>query len=435
MNLSIGRRFRAMAAALVWFGLAGAGFGEDPAGPVALLGVVSQDAVGTGNHPVVAERPAGDDAAAAPGAASLDTPWQRLPESVRADLFGAIRRQLDQPARREEGLAGKEPVAAANTTAKAYRRWRDLGAVDPAWKSDETWPRFFFDRELDGEGRRILLSVYAKLKAEHIWQKINTFDRFDPSSPWPGFWAVPWDPEDFRRQLEALGYGADQVQTRGTRWAVRSSRTGMQFHVIGPEAHKDPRFVEIHLDFASPGVMTVEATLGSVVTAPVREVCYGVGAAWHWVKDVKHWGRDDYGERNDRMADRVKAAVHAQGIDVPDVDQGTYGAVVLSDLLKWDTGRSSEFGHVWLAPRRLHAGWWTGSGGSRSFTKVQQLGSTANPRFVLSYENGWVEITIEPGGGLRGRWYTGSGVDERNVPTHTEIHGSLVLGHVDGAPR
>jgi hypothetical protein len=411
-------------AALLWLGTAGGSFGEH----VHVSGI-SEETGGLGLLGIAAQ-PGGAEA----GPSTASTPdrsrWSRLPEDVRRELFRVIRRQLDHPGRSDETPRPINVAASQHgesvEMANAYQEWLRSGA------DRDTWPRYYFDHGLGEEGRRLLLSLHAKLKSEHIWERIETFDRFDPRhAARAAAWVMPLDgDQDLRDRLESLGYGPDQIDTRAPRWAVRSPRTGAQLHIIGPTG--DPRFVEVHIDIANPGRMVVEPTVGSILSSPIREVAYGCRALRHGKRDLLLEGSDEFGPLTERVADRVKAAVTRQGIHVPDVDEDAYGSVVLSDTVKWKTDPGS-FGWLWLRPQDRRAGWWTGADGPRDFTRVEYLASgpsPAPPRFVLTYEAGWAEISVTPDGRLSGRWFSGTGMTSSGRPTHVEFHGELVGGSV-----
>lgn len=283
--------------------------------------------------------------AQAPGPSQPDSPWGRLPEVVRDDLFQAIRNQLDQPPRADEPPGGTGDPQPSNLAATMDPNYADLSSAYFTWRNNETlskdkdtWPRYFFDHELDDDGRRILLTLHAKLKAEGIWDHLETFCRFAPAGATrAAFWAMPKMSMDrFQGFLRTLGYGDWYGASRPGRWGLRSFRVGAEFHVLAPSG--DPRFVEMHIEIANPGRQPVEgaAVLGildsdnplgdasrllehGVEDNPTRLVprslASHLGQGWReWSEELE----DALEERmRDGLADRVRAAVVAQGISVP----------------------------------------------------------------------------------------------------------------------
>lgn len=90
-------------------------------------------------------------------------------------------------------------------------------------------------------------------------------------------------------------------------------------------------------------------------------------------------------------------------------------------FLKWKTP-DWAFGHLWLKPQTLEAGWWTEGEGAQRFSKVErvegdiQCGYHSTFIYRLYYHNGFLEIGLEP-------------VREENVRTGVETADIETIEH------
>jgi len=368
-----------------------------PAQTLALLGVQ------TDAQPPAVMAPTTPAAASATAATTppASPHWDQLPAAAQTDLFRLMRNQLEQPPRQGE----QQPcLAACNCSNGAYGSWAALGLPK------DTWPAYYFE-QMGPDGRRILLTLYVKLKTDGVWDLLESFDSFYPPGAYAGFQPLPKNPAGFQAQLVALGYGDWFKASRPPRWGVRSPNMGLQPHIIGPPPGSDPRFVEFHLDFQNPGSY-------AWYDDPVEAAAKG----------LVHIEVDLRGATAEHMADRVLAAARSQGLTVPDVDQTSFAGYTLSNFLKWDTG-SSPLGFLWLDPSGAHAGFWTKKGGAQNFDSVTyspQSDPTKPLRFMLRSRGYFAEVYVQPDGDLTGLFYWTGNTDA------VELSGDLVEGHVYG---
>lgn len=344
----------------------------------------AQDVLGQG-------RPGAGAAPAAASPASLaapgSTPWLRLPPAVRADLARLLRRQM------VVGLA-------AHNHSDALKAWEAAGRpVD--------WPRWFFDVALNPAGRRGLLVMHAKLRDEGLWHVIGALGYLNREGD-TGFMFTA-GVADLAATLATFDYGNYWMADHGCTWGVRSPKTGAQLHF----RRSDPgRFVlfSVHIDLHNPGDGATDGWVPAVDCAVA----------------IQHWWEDDRNRDTTHTPDTVRAAVVAQGIAVPEVDAPVTGGVRLTEFLKWETDESGWFGHLWLKPRALQAGWWTQGEGARDFTAVTPLASRGDgPRFRLEYSNGHVDATVRADGDLRASWFQRSSGETRDFEGELEAGGVM----------
>ncbi len=340
-----------------------------------------------------------------PKTMAVTGPWGRLAPGHRDRIAPVIIAQLNHHSTDEvyENIAHQEYD-------DDYLKWKALGLPQ------ETWPIYQFNEIFDDDTRRLFLCVYTKMRYENFWSQIITVKRSSPKSPWPGFYVMPKGGEaGFKRYLEGLGYGDWFKASRKPRWGLRSPKTGYEFHIIQCPLDWDQRFVETHIDSYNPGT----SRTGLEVLAP------GVHWANYAAKGLKHVSDDKWWPNEKDVPGRLKAALRAQGLVVPDVDETTYDSgVTMSDFTKWKTP-DKHFGYLWINTRQNTAGWWTTYEGARNFSKVTCLGSAKDDGRVsyrLDYYNGFLLFRMK-GTSCEASWY------KENENRWIDVTGNRVMGH------
>lgn len=315
------------------------------------------------------QRATGEAPQAAPADFPPDTPWFRIPAELRAEFERVLEPQVEPNFRSDD----RAPIAEEYYD-ESFRAWQAAREEDPQL----SWSRYFFDTHLGIEGRRVLLCVQAKMAAEHIWHQIAVIGRFDPASPWPGFWAAPRDPSTFLAYLGKIGYGDWFGADRGDRWGLRSPDSGAQFHILGPASGGDPRMNEFHIDLSNPGDRSYIDFLS--------DAYHGLD---HLVND-----HPDFGADSENISERLREDIVDQGIEVHDPDLVSLEGAWISDFLKWETDEDDWFGYMWMNPREGTAGWWTEEEGARNFDRVILVSEEYPVTYRLEYGNGSLELLI-----------------------------------------
>lgn len=324
----------------------------------------------------------------APREEASPSPWARLAPEDRAALAGPLRAMGELPDHR-------------------------VGGFDP--DTHGSYARFYFDVHLAPGARRALLAVYAKLRAEGLWDEVAALTYMDDGqakNPDPGICFLPRR-DDFQAFLRSRGFGPWNMAAKPDRWGLRSPKVGAELHARGPnpDAPADVRdgVVSIHIDLNNPGRTALPTAL------PVP----GVDPAWTWARGGWHYLEDDHSRQETHSPEAIRRALLEQGIRVPDVDVTRSGRYEVSDFVKWYTGEDA-FGHVWLKPRARQAGWWTEGEGARSFDRVIVTGGA----YRLRYGNGFLDLWITGEDSVEGRWY------KQSDRATYEVEGRRVAGIV-----
>jgi hypothetical protein len=206
----------------------------------------------------------------------MANPWQTLTTDVQEDLAEALR--------------------------ASPHVW-DQGRFDPWYRKyypgsdverDDVYPEWRFNEGLPTpDERNSLLCLYAKLKADGIWDQVKSID-------WVGttavmlFWAVDGQ-ENLQTFLKGLNFsdrmiakhGDDNRTKKRWAWGLRSMHSGPQLHFRGPGT--PGLSINVHIDLHTPGP--------------------GDTGLWHLIED-------DWCRASTHKLTLVQAGLRSQHIDV-----------------------------------------------------------------------------------------------------------------------
>jgi len=222
-------------------------------------------------------------------------PWSALPRWWRGELARVIESQV------ETGLTVH--------TKKEFQAWRARG-TGAAPGAPGSWSQEYFDAVLEPDGRRVLLAMVAKLRAEQVWDWIGTLGYFDLSGAGGAMVVLPRYDDDrtIYRRLIDRGYGTWFMADRTGDWGLRSPRTGAQLHFRGPDADDDLPLVNVHVDLHNPGRTRFRGLASTVPAIPLAD--YAVRGGHHALEDLEH-------RAETHTADAVVDALREQGLSFP----------------------------------------------------------------------------------------------------------------------
>jgi hypothetical protein len=232
----------------------------------------------------------------------MANPWRLLAPDVQQALRVAL---LDPEVYSWYAGNNAKNVRKEVPGARPFGGWYDEYYRKPlgsAVNEKSVFAEWRFNHALTLPERNSLLCVYAKLRAEQLWEQVDTVY-------WVGATGeilfVPTQPPDALKQfLCKRGYGDWWLASHNCKWGVRSRFRGVQLHFRGP--HDKPRMVNAHIDLNNPGDST---TPGAKPTGAFAELGQALRHSW----------RDDTNRATTHTALQLRAALAGSGVAVPSV--------------------------------------------------------------------------------------------------------------------
>ncbi len=226
----------------------------------------------------------------------MTNPWRLLSGDVQTDL----QRTLVDPEVTSWFTGGnRNSVPKDIDGARSFGSWYDEFYRKSATDEVAVFPEWRFNHALTSAERNSLLCVYAKVKAEKLWEQIRTIH-------WVGATGeilfVPNQPSDALRQfLTTRGYGDWWMASHNCRWGLRSRFRGVQLHFRGPR--DNPSKVNVHVDLNNPGDPT---TPGAKPTNAIQELGQALRHSW----------RDDTNRGTTHTPSQLRAGLGSCGLSI-----------------------------------------------------------------------------------------------------------------------
>jgi hypothetical protein len=223
--------------------------------------------------------------------------WAMLAANVREDLRNKL---TDPDVYGDYGNAdnGRKDVPGARSFNDWYKQYYvPPGGLRPRVERLKVFAEWRFNHALTSDERNSFLCVYAKVKAEGLWEQVKTVN-------WVGdrgqILFVPVLTQDALRDLlRSSGYGDWWFASHKCKWGLRSRFRGTQLHFRG----EGEKRVNVHIDIHNPGDPT---TPGAEPTNALEEL----GQA------ITHSRLDDKQRGSTHTPPQLRAALNAAGLAV-----------------------------------------------------------------------------------------------------------------------